>query len=233
MSALFVYKQLIKMEKETLLTGLKNVLGEPGTNGYFGDTGVTARTLDAYVNALLPTISSDDMVSDSFYQSQAEVIKAMGGQMRFEQSEFVKNYKPKGGEQQVQTPPPNPTPVDHGNDDLLKRLDAIEKERELEKKTSFEKSLREKVIQKAGELNVYNKALWEDVANLVPIKEGMSINELEEETKRMYESKLKAYNGEGAVPYGGGRPGGGSDSSKTLDDFFARKAQEGKFPAKQ
>lgn len=221
------------MEKETLLTGFKNVLGEPGANGYFGDTGVTTRTLDAYVDALLPTITSDEIVNDAFYQSQANVIKAMGGQMRFEHAEFVKNYKPKGGEPPVDPPQPNPNPVDHGNEDLLKRLEAIEKERELEKKTSFEKSLRGKVIQKAGELNVYNKALWEDVANLVPITEGMDIAKLEEETKRLYESKLKAYNGEGAVPYGGSRPGGGQDSSKALDDFFARKAQEGKFPAKQ
>ena len=220
------------MEKETLLTGFKNLLGEPGANGYFGDTGVTARTLDAYVDALLPTIASDDAVNDSFYQSQLGVIKAMGGQMRYEQSEFVKNYKPKGGEPPVPSPQPNPTPVDHGNDDLLKRLEAIEKEREQFKKTSFEKSLREKVINKAGSLNVSNKALWEDVAGMIPITDGMDESKLEEETKRLYESKLKAYNGDGAIPYRGVGGGGGCDSSsKALDEFFAKKAQEGKFPS--
>lgn len=220
------------MEKETLLTGFKNLLGEPGANGYFGDTGVTARTLDAYVDALLPTIASDDAVNDSFYQSQLGVIKAMGGQMRYEQSEFVKNYKPKEGEPPVPSSQPNPTPVDHGNDDLLKRLEAIEKEREQFKKTSFEKSLREKVINKAGSLNVSNKALWEDVAGMIPITDGMDESKLEEETKRLYESKLKAYNGDGAIPYRGVGGGGGSDSSsKALDEFFAKKAQEGKFPS--
>ena len=221
------------MEKETLSTGLKNVLGEPGTNGYFGDTGVTTRTLDAYLDALLPTITSDEMVDDSFYQSQANVIKAMGGQMRFEQAEFARNYKPKGGEPQLPTPPVSPQAGDNGNGDLLKRLETIEKEREEERKKTFEKSLREKVIQKSGELNVYNKALWEDVVNLVPISEGMDIAKLEEETKRLYESKLKAYNGEGATPYGGRASGSGHNSSKALDEFFAKKAQEGKFPAKQ
>ena len=108
-----------------------------------------------------------------------------------------------------------------------------QKEREEERKKTFEKSLREKVIQKSGELNVYNKALWEDVVNLVPISEGMDIAKLEEETKRLYESKLKAYNGEGATPYGGRASGSGHNSSKALDEFFAKKAQEGKFPAKQ
>ena len=29
------------MEKETLLTGLKKVLGEPTAEGYIGDTGVS------------------------------------------------------------------------------------------------------------------------------------------------------------------------------------------------
>lgn len=150
------------MEKETLLTGLKNVLGEPGTNGYFGDTGVTTRTLDAYLDALLPTITSDEMVDDSFYQSQANVIKAMGGQMRFEQAEFARNYKPKGGEPQLPTPPVSPQAGDNGNGDLLKRLETIERERELEKKNSFEKGLRETILKRSTDLKVSNKKLWED-----------------------------------------------------------------------
>lgn len=218
------------MEKETLLTGLKKMLGEPGANGYFGDTGVTARTLDAYVDALLPTISSDDAVNESFYQSHANVVKAMGGQMRHEQAEFVKSYKPQGGG--YNTASQDPTSANSGDEDLLKRLEAIERERELERKTSVEKSLRERVINKASGLNVSNKALWEDVASLVPITEDMDESKLEEETKRLYESKLKAYSGDGATPYrGAGGSGSSENASKALDDFFAKKAQEGKFPS--
>lgn len=218
------------MEKETLLTGLKKMLGEPGANGYFGDTGVTARTLDAYVDALLPTISSDDAVNELFYQSHANVVKAMGGQMRHEQAEFVKSYKPQGGG--YNTASQDPTSANSGDEDLLKRLEAIERERELERKTSVEKSLRERVINKASGLNVSNKALWEDVASLVPITEDMDESKLEEETKRLYESKLKAYSGDGATPYrGAGGSGSSENASKALDDFFAKKAQEGKFPS--
>ena len=77
-----------------------------------------------------------------------------------------------------------------------------------------------------------NKALWEDVANLVPITEDMDESKLEEETKRLYESKLKAYSGDGATPYrGAGGSGSSENTSKALDDFFAKKAQEGKFPS--
>ena len=61
------------MDKETLLTGFKKELGEPAANGYLGDTGVKMRTLDKYVDALLPTITSDDMVDESFFKSQASV----------------------------------------------------------------------------------------------------------------------------------------------------------------
>lgn len=138
------------MEKETLLTGLKNVLGEPGTNGYFGDTGVSTRTLDAYLDALLPTITSDEMVDDSFYQSQANVIKAMGGQMRFEQAEFARNYKPKGGEPQLPTPPVSPQAGDNGNGDLLKRLETIEKERKEERKKYLKNLCVKKLFKNQG-----------------------------------------------------------------------------------
>lgn len=220
------------MEKETLLTGLKNVLGEPGTNGYFGDTGVTTRTLDAYLDALLPTITSDKMVDDSFYQSQANVIKAMGGQMRFEQAEFARNYKPKGGEPQLLTPPVSPQAGDNGNGDLLKRLETIERERELEKKNSFEKGLRETILKRSTDLKVSNKKLWEDSVKMVEYKEGMDASSLEAKAKELYESKLKAYLGDGAVPYGGSRmqqidPEGAKEKREA---FKAKMRAQGKLP---
>lgn len=115
----------------------------------------------------------------------------------------------------------------------MKRLEAIEKERELEKKTSLENGLRDRVINKAGGLNVSNKALWGDVARQVAITEGMDDAKMEEETKRLYEAKLKEYVGEGATPYKSAGAGNDSEeASKSLDAFFANKAQEGKFPAK-
>lgn len=80
------------MEKETLLTGLKKVLGEPTAEGYIGDTGVSVRTLDAYAEALMPTITEESL-NDDFYSRHASVVKKMGGQMRHEKSEFIKTFK--------------------------------------------------------------------------------------------------------------------------------------------
>lgn len=219
------------MEKETLLTGLKKELGEPAANGYLGDTGVTMRTLDKYVDALLPTITSDDMVDESFFKSQASVVKAMGGQMRFEQAEFVRNYKPKGDGQQA--PVNDRTSGEPGNDDLLKRLEALEKERDTDRKNSVVRELRSEVLKKSGDLKVSNKNLWEDSVRMVEYKEGMDVASMEARAKDIYESKLKSYFGDGAVPYNGGsRSVPTPTDSKQLDDFFARKALEGKFPKK-
>ena len=222
------------MDKETLLTGFKKVLGEPQANGYIGDTGVTMRTLDKYVDAILPTITADDMVTEQFYQNQAAVVKAMGGQMRFEQADFVKNYKPK-----PTTPPEPPVeikqkPGENGNEDLLKRLEKLENERENDRKSFAVKEMRSEVLRKSGELKVSNKNLWEDSVRMVEYKEGMDSTAMEEKAKELYESKLKSYFGDSASPYNGGTSSNvPPKDDKFLDDFFARKTLEGKFPGKK
>ena len=218
------------MEKEILLTELKKELGEPAANGYLGDTGVTMRTLDRYADAILPTIT-DDMVSESFFKNQADVIKAIGGQMRFEQAEFAKNYKPKGAGSQV--PPTTPPTGDPGVADLLKRLETLEKERKTEQKNTAVREMRSDVFKKSGDLKVSNKNLWEDSVRMVEYKEGMDVDSMTAKAKEIYESKLKAYCGDGAVPYNGGSQSAPpSTDRKYLDDFFAKKALEGKFPQK-
>lgn len=228
------YLNNLDMDKETLLTGFKKELGEPSASGYLGDTGVTMRTLDKYVEALLPTITTDDSVNEQFFKNQAAVVKAMGGQMRFEQAEFVKNYKPKPG-----TVPPEP-PADPkqktgepGNEDVLKRLEALEKERENDRKNSVVREMRSRVSNKSGELKVTNKNLWEDTVRMVEYKDGMDDAAMEAKAKELYESKLKAYMGEGASPYGGSPSGSHGQDDKALDDFFNRKVLEGKFPGKK
>lgn len=217
------------MDKETLLTGFKKVLGEPQANGYIGDTGVTMRTLDKYLDAILPTITADDMVTEQFYQNQAAVVKAMGGQMRFEQADFVKNYRP----QQVNpnTPPAEPKPGENGNEDLLKRLEKLEKERENDRKNFAVKEMRSEVLRKSGELKVSNKNLWEDAVKMVEYTDGMDAAAMEAKAKELYESKLKSYFGDGASPYGAStQTGVPPQDDKFLDDFFKRKTMEGKFP---
>lgn len=222
------------MEKETLLTGLKNVLGEPTAEGYLGDTGVSIRTLDAYIEALLPTITSDEIANESFYASQAAVIKAMGGQMRNEQSKFIKSYKPSGNQPShkpsVETPPEN-----RGNDDLLKRIEALENEREQGRKQAFVNNLITEVQKKSDLLKVSNKNLWNDAVKMVEYKDGMSLEETIESAKKIYENKLKEYFGDGSIPYGGMGGNGNTtvsvEAAKSNREAFKKRMQaQGRLP---
>ena len=221
------------MEKETLLTGIKKELGEPRQDGYIGDTGVHTRTLDAYVDTLLqvPGIKEAESVEDSFYAAHATAVKAMGGQMRFEQAEFIKKHKPKkqdntdnqGGDDKEKD----------GENELLRRIEALENERENERKNSAVKAMRSKVSKKSEELKISNKSLWEDMVNAVEYTEGMTEKEMEGKAKELYEAKLKSYFGDGVEPYGGNPGGGSGGDEKALDSYFQRKVLEGKFPGKK
>lgn len=231
-SAVFLFKN-ITMDKETLLTQLKSQLGEPSANGMLGNTGVTARTLDAYVNAILPLVTSDEMVNEEFINSHVSVINAMGGQMRHEQADFVKNYKTN---KEVKANPVEPVIENNNNENneliqkLLQRIETIENENKAFQKTSEINSLREMVKRKSGELKVANKNLWDDAVGMVQFSEGMDSVALESEAKRIYENKLKSYMGDGAFPYGNSEGDKSEENKKALDSFFDRMANEGKFP---
>ena len=220
------------MEKETLLTGFNERLGNPDANGMYADAGVSSRTLDAYIDGVLPTITDDSEVNDTFWERHINFIKAIGGQMRHEKAEFAKNYKP------TVTPPAPPAPPvppagDTGNDDLIKRLEKLEKEREDERKAFAVEKMRSETLKKAEDLNVSNRNLWADAVQLVKYSDGMDAAKMEAEAKKLYESKLKAYFGEGASPYGNSSGGVPPQDEKALDAFFQRKVNEGKFPGKK
>ena len=95
------------MEKEELLTRLQGEIGKPDANGNYGITGISQRTLDAYIDGILPTLGEN--VDDAVIGTHASILKSIGGQIRHEKAEIVKGYKtnptstpkdddPKGGE---------------------------------------------------------------------------------------------------------------------------------------
>lgn len=217
------------MDKETLLTEFRKRLGEPNATGHLGDTGITTRTLYAYINAIFPLVSSEESVNDDFLQSHLSVIKAMGGQMRYEQADFVKNYKPKSNNKEVVEDPLRKEDNELVSQ-LLSRIESIENENKVFRKNSEINSLRDVIRKKAGDLKVANKNLWDDAVSMVEYKDGMDSELMEAETKKIYESKLKSYMGDGAFPYGGSDSKISEENEKALDDFFAKMANEGKFP---
>lgn len=229
------HKTKHEMEKETLLTGFNERLGNPDAQGMYAEAGVSSRTLDAYIDGVLPTISDDSEVNDAFWERHINFIKAVGGQMRHEKAEFAKNYKPDVPpvtDPPAKTDPAPPAPGDKGElQKLLERMEEMENERKEEKKQIVAKGLRMEAKAKADAMNVSNKALWNDAVDQTECKDGMDAEAVTQAAKALYERKLKEYFGEGATPYGS-NAGGGGKSGKELDAFFDRKRAEGKFPKK-
>lgn len=210
------------MEKENLLAGFNERLGNPDADGMY-EAGVSSRTLDAYVDGILPTITDDAQVDDAFWTRHVGFIKSMGGQMRHEKAEFVKSYKPQdsGGYKPV-----NKTVDGNGAEnpdiaELKKRMEAMERENAEEKRRMAAKGLRLEAKGKYADLNVANKALWEDAVDMAECKDGMTVDELIKSAKSIYEKKLKEYFGDGATPYGGG---GGSPALEKEEANIRREA---------
>ena len=221
------------MEKETLLNGFNQRIGAPDANGMYGETGISGRTLDVYLDQILPSITDDASVDDEFYNKHITFLKAMGGQMRHEKAEFIKNYK-------SQTPPATsptpPTPPVQPESEFKQWLSKFEKEQEESKKQLLVKELRMDAAGKADELNVSNRALWKDAVGMVEYKDNMTLDEMTTAAKSVYEKKLKEYMGEGVSPYGGNGGFGSAsavsgETAKARREEFKRRMQaQGKLP---
>ena len=221
------------MDKETLLSKFGAGIGEPNAaTQMYEKIGISTRTLDSYVDMILPRIKDDASVTDEFINDHVAMLKAMGGQMNHEKAEFIKNYKPNTPHPAGQTPP-------SGEDSELKALkeslEEIRNQLKGEQQKKDVEELRSSVKGKSKALKVQNQALWNDVVNSIEVTDGMDAAALEESVKKAYEAKLKAYFGDGASPYGGNTFGGGSsdDAKSARESFRERMRARGKLPKKQ
>lgn len=203
------------MEKEILLSGFNEKIGNPDENGFIGETGISQRTLEAYVDSILPEIASDDMVNDSFYDRHVNFLKSVGGQLRHEKSEFVKKYKPQGQVKTTEQSKPGNEVVEQllaSNKELadqlkeaVKAVSDIKKERESEKaaeKTEmmFKNAmtvLRNKIESVGG---VVNDGVLSMAKMLTTLSEGMDDVALQAALQSNYESQYKAVFGNGSSP---------------------------------
>lgn len=217
------------MDKETLLSKFKPSIGEPDANTQmYGDTGLSVRTLDTYLEAILPSITDDAIVTDDYVNTHVKILKSMGGQMRHEQSEFVKNYKPQTQQSSQQQ--------DGALDELKKSVEELKAQLKGEQQKRSMDQIRSAVKGKAKELKVQNTALWNDAVQMTELKEGMDDTAFMNAVKNVYEEKLKSYFGNGASPYGGeGSGGNGGTADKEAakvkrEAFKARMQSQGKLP---
>lgn len=182
------------MEKEQLLSELKVKVGT---------TALSERTLDEYVTRILPSITSDEMVNDSFWDVHTSILKSFEGNLNHVVATKVKELKAeyeKAKPKDDVTPPPT---SDEKYETLLKEVESLKKANEESLKKSAIESLRKKIVEQGDSLNVSNKNLWNDCVGAMNIEDGKDVEELTNIAKRNYEARLKAYIGDSAVPYGG------------------------------
>lgn len=215
------------MEKEQLLSALKAKLGT---------TGLSERTLSEYVANILPTVTSDEQVNDTFYAAHVGILKSLDGQLnkdvadrvKVAQSEWEKNHP-------NPQPNPNPNPTDPKNEpnkenEELKAMIAKLTERlDNQDKRNAEKNLLDGVKSAMKAKGATDDAVMLYTFKGVSIDTTKSVDELTESFLKDYDANYKTLRGDGASPRNGdGNPNPKED--KFLDDYFARKASEGKFP---
>lgn len=182
------------MEKEKLLSELKVKVGT---------TALSERTLDEYVTRILPSITSDEMVNDSFWDVHTSILKSFEGNLNHVVATKVKELRAEYEKDKPKDEPPTPPTSDERYESLLKEVESLKKANEESLKKSAVESLRNKVLEQGEGLNVSNKNLWKDCVSSMNIEDGKDVEELTDAAKRNYEARLKAYIGDSAVPYGG------------------------------
>ena len=218
------------MEKEQLLSELKSKLGT---------TGLSERTLSEYVGNLLPTITSDEQVNDAFYVAHVGILKSMEGQLNKDVADRVKSARSEWEKtRQTPTPNPNPNPTDPKNEpnkeleEMKSMIAAMQQKLEAADKAKLSSELLANVKSAMKAKGATDEAVMLYTFKGESIDTTKSVDELTESYLKTYDANYKTLRGDGASPRNGdGNPTAKED--KFLDDYFARKAAEGKFPEKK
>jgi len=219
------------MEKEKLLTGLREQVGQ---------TGLSERTISEYVDAILPTVT-DEAATEAFFQLHGKILKTMEGQLNNEVATKVNGFKAdwEKSHPTKTTEPDKKVETESFKDteeykSLLDEIKNLKQARENEAKELKVQSLRSKVMGKSSELNVSNKALWNDVVSSLQVADDANEESVLSAAKSTYEAKLKAYM-PSAVPFGANADGTPSAAPKAQAEarraaFKARMIAEGRLP---
>lgn len=213
------------MDKETLLKGIQSIIGSPDADGNYGETGISGRTLDAYIDGILPTLGED--AGEDALKAHAGILRSIGGQIRHEKAEFAKNYKPEGN--QV-TPPEKKE--EGGSGEILAALRQIEADNKAlrerldrQESEAAQRELKGKVLAGMRAKNATDEYVLMNAMRGVELDAKKSVEELVEAGLKLYDAEYTAARGAGASP----RQGGGGSGSGDIDGFFEEMKKRGKF----
>lgn len=215
------------MEKEQLLSELKSKLGT---------TSLSERTLGDYVANILPTVTSDEQVNDTFYVAHVGILKSLEGQynkdvadrVKAAQSEWEKNHPDP-------QPNPNPTPTDPKNEpsneyaEIKAALAAMQQKLDEADKAKLANEMLNSVKSAMKAKGATDEAVMLYTFKGESIDTTKSVDELTESYLKTYDANYKTLRGDGASPRNGDGNLKPQDDS-FMKNFFAQKAAEGKFP---
>ena len=215
------------MEKEQLLSELKTKLGT---------TSLSERTLSEYVGNVLPTITSDEQVNDTFYAAHVGILKSIEGQLNKDVADRVKTAKSEWEKNHpTPTPNPNPNPTDPKNEpnkeleEMKSMIAAMQQKLEAADKAKLSSEMMASVKSAMKAKGATDEAVMLYTFKGENIDTTKSVEELTESYLKTYDASYRTLRGDGASPRNGdGNPNLKED--KFLDDYFARKVSEGKFP---
>lgn len=210
------------MEQETLVTKLTEVVG---------NTNLSSRSISEYAKSIMPLITSDEQVDDTFLETHGNILKTIAGQLRHDLADgienFKKNYKP-------EPPKPN-TPPTEKNEELetlkaqfeeLKNALKTKEEQEAKNVTKEKvvSALKAKIKEATGADP--NSFVFKATVRDIVIGENADIDTLVKDAQKSYDENLKDAGIETATPRYPSN-GGGSGKNTALDNFFAaKKAKE-------
>lgn len=216
------------MDKETLLTSIQAIIGKPDTDGNYGETGVSSRTLDTYLEGILPTLG--DNPNEDLIKAHANILKSIGGQIRHEKAEFVKSRTQSA---QTETERETEQADDHlqGIAKVLKGLQEdykkMQERLDTQEKAKEQAALREKVIAGMRSKNATDEYVLKNAMRDVVFDAEKSVEQLVEESLKLYDAEFTEARGSGANPRQSAS--GAKSSDAELDDFFKEMKRKGKF----
>ena len=200
----------------------------------YSNLGLSDKAFDGVADLLVKTVTKEEEVKGAVAEASVEtLLKTIQSSVDAERTkasnavraleDYKKTHPEEGGK---------------GDDPELKQL----KDDLAAQKTAFEtlqadynnqikqgryNALRDSVKGKAGELNVSNVPIWNDVVAGVEVNDTTTEDALLTSVKAAYEAKLKAYIGDGAAPYRG------DGSPKPAEVSAADKAAKAREDAKR
>lgn len=217
------------MEKEQLLSELKNKLGT---------TCLSERTLSEYVANILATVTSDEQVNDTFYAVHVGILKSLDGQLNKDVADRVKSAQGEWEKNRLNPTKPNPNPTEPKNEpnkeleEMKAMLVAMQQKLDAQDKAKAESSLMESVKKAMKAKGATDEAVMLYTFKGESIDITKSVDELTESYLKNYDANYLTLRGDGALP----RSGDGQQKSKEdnfIDDYFAKKTIEGRFPEKK